>query len=62
VINPGPIDTGWMTEPLRKSVIAQTPRKRLGTPRDTADLVEFLCSARGGWINGQLLLSYGGFA
>lgn len=61
-INPGPIDTGWMNDEIRESVLAQTPRKRLGTPEDTADLVEFLCSARGGWINGQLLLSNGGFA
>jgi 3-oxoacyl-[acyl-carrier protein] reductase len=62
VINPGPIDTGWMSDPIRETVLAQTPRKRLGTPRDTADLVGFLCSPQGGWINGQLLLSNGGFA
>jgi 3-oxoacyl-[acyl-carrier protein] reductase len=62
VINPGPIDTGWMTDSIRASGIAQTPLGRLGTPQDTADLVDFLCSPRGGWINGQLLLSNGGFA
>jgi 3-oxoacyl-[acyl-carrier protein] reductase len=62
VINPGPIDTGWMSDAVRASGIAQTPLGRLGTPQDTADLVDFLCSPRGGWINGQLLLSNGGFA
>jgi 3-oxoacyl-[acyl-carrier protein] reductase len=62
VINPGPIDTGWMNDPIRASATAQTPLGRLGTPRDTADLVDFLCSPRGGWINGQLLMSNGGFA
>lgn len=36
--------------------------RRLGTPRDTAHLVDFLCSERGQWVNGQLLLSNGGFA
>jgi 3-oxoacyl-[acyl-carrier protein] reductase len=62
VINPGPVDTGWMTDELKLNVVRQTPLGRLGTPRDTAHLVEFLCSAEGGWINGQLLMSNGGLA
>ena len=60
VINPGPIDTGWMTAEVRAGVRANTPLDRLGQPADTADLVSFLCSPRGGWINGQLLCSDGG--
>ena len=60
VVNPGPIDTGWMTEELRSSLTAQTPLGRLGQPTDTADLVSFLCSPQGGWVNGQLLHSDGG--
>jgi 3-oxoacyl-[acyl-carrier protein] reductase len=62
VINPGPIDTGWMSDEIRSACLAQTPLGRLGTPEDTADLVEFLCSPRGQWINGQLLKSNGGSA
>ncbi|GGN64400.1 short-chain dehydrogenase [Actinoplanes lobatus] len=62
VINPGPIDTGWMSDEGRESLLRQTPLGRLGTPRDTANLVAFLCSPEGQWINGQLLLSNGGFA
>ena len=62
VINPGPVDTGWMSEEIRASGIRQTPLGRLGTPRDTGHLVDFLCSPQGGWINGQLLMSNGGFA
>ncbi|XVU27158.1 SDR family oxidoreductase [Actinoplanes sp. CA-054009] len=62
VVNPGPIDTGWMTDEIRAMGVAQTPLGRLGTPQDTAHLVDFLCSPEGGWINGQLLLSNGGFA
>ncbi|GAA4421899.1 SDR family oxidoreductase [Actinokineospora soli] len=61
VVNPGPIDTGWMSDEVRDRCLARTPLGRLGTPSDTADLVEFLCSPRGGWINGQLLKSDGGF-
>jgi 3-oxoacyl-[acyl-carrier protein] reductase len=62
VINPGPVDTGWMTDEIRESGIRHTPLGRLGTPRDTGHLVDFLCSPQGGWINGQLLMSNGGYA
>ncbi len=61
VINPGPIDTGWMTDEIRAAGTAATPAGRLGTPQDTADLVRFLMSDQGSWINGQLLHSNGGF-
>jgi 3-oxoacyl-[acyl-carrier protein] reductase len=62
VINPGPIDTGWMTPGMPESVATQTPLGRMGAPRDTANLVAFLCSPEGGWMNGQLLYSNGGIA
>ncbi|MFE7762566.1 SDR family oxidoreductase [Streptomyces sp. NPDC057438] len=62
VINPGPVDTGWMSDGIREHVLCQTPLGRLGSPQDTAHLVEFLCSPQGQWINGQLLVSDGGFA
>jgi len=61
VINPGPIDTGWMTEEIQAFGVAETPAGRLGTPEDTADLVRFLLSDQGSWMNGQLLYSNGGF-
>ncbi|MFE7560844.1 SDR family oxidoreductase [Kitasatospora sp. NPDC057500] len=61
-VNPGPVDTGWMTEEIRAEVLGRTPLGRLGTPEDTANLVAFLCSPQGQWVNGQLLLSNGGFA
>jgi 3-oxoacyl-[acyl-carrier protein] reductase len=60
-INPGPIDTGWMTPDIREWARAATPLGRLGTPADTASLVAFLCSDEGGWITGQVLHSNGGF-
>ncbi|MFD4791126.1 SDR family oxidoreductase [Streptomyces sp. NPDC058459] len=62
VIDPGPIDTGWMSDDIRDHVLRRTPLGRPGSPQDTADLVDFLCSPRGQWINGQLLKSNGGFA
>lgn len=61
VINPGPVDTGWMDDATRASGLASQPLGRLGTPEDVANLVRFLVSDRGAWINGQLLFSNGGF-
>jgi 3-oxoacyl-[acyl-carrier protein] reductase len=62
VVNPGATDTGWMTPDLAAAVVATTPLGRLGRPSDVANLVSFLCSDEGGWINGQLLYSNGGAA
>jgi 3-oxoacyl-[acyl-carrier protein] reductase len=61
VINPGPIDTGWMTDEVRASGSNQTPAGRLAGPEEPANLVAFLCSPQGQWINGQHLFSNGGF-
>jgi 3-oxoacyl-[acyl-carrier protein] reductase len=62
VVNPGPIDTGWMNEKIRKSLLKHQPTGRLGTPQDVANLVGFLLSPAGSWINGQLIKSDGGFS
>jgi 3-oxoacyl-[acyl-carrier protein] reductase len=60
VINPGPTDTGWMSEELKSAVKKITLLDRVGLPQDCANLVSFLCSSEGGWINAQLLYSNGG--
>ncbi len=62
VINPGPVDTGWMTDEIRDYLTARQPTGRLGTPDDAARLVEFLLSDGGRWISGQLMTSDGGFS
>lgn len=61
-LNPGPIDTGWMSDEVRDMLTAQQPTGRLGTPNDTADIVSFLVSPEGRWISGQLIKSDGGFS
>jgi 3-oxoacyl-[acyl-carrier protein] reductase len=61
VVNPGPVDTGWMDDDIRAEVVRRTAQHRLGTPEDTANLVRFLFSEQGSWVNGQLLHSNGGF-
>jgi 3-oxoacyl-[acyl-carrier protein] reductase len=55
VVNPGATDTGWMNDELVQEVARSTPLGRVGRPEDAANLVSFLCSPEGGWINGQLL-------
>ena len=62
LINPGPIDTGWMNDEVRESLRRRQPGGFLGTPANCADLVAFLLSSEGAWINGQLLKSDGGFS
>ncbi len=60
VISPGATDTGWMTEKQKEFERLRTPLGRIGLPQDCANLIKFLCSKDGGWINGQLLYSNGG--
>ena len=62
VINPGPTQTGWLDDSGAAAVRDRTPAGRVGTPSDAANLIAFLCSPEGGWINGQLLHSNGGFS
>lgn len=61
VLNPGPVNTGWMTGELEQQLTAMTPAGRLGTTDDVAHLVSFLCSEKGSWVHGQLLHTNGGF-
>jgi 3-oxoacyl-[acyl-carrier protein] reductase len=60
VIEPGPTDTGWMTNEQIAEFSRRNPQGRVGLPIDCANLVAFLSSSKGGWINGQLLHSNGG--
>lgn len=62
VLNPGPVDTGWMTPDVRAELTAQQPTGRLGTPADVAGTVAFLLSPAGRWVSGQLIKADGGFS
>ena len=62
VVNPGPIDTGWMDAETRESLTPHHPLGRLGTPRDIAGITAFLLSNEGRWVSGQLLHADGGFS
>jgi 3-oxoacyl-[acyl-carrier protein] reductase len=60
-VNPGPTDTGWMTEELEQELIHKFPFGRIGQPEDAARLVAFLASDEAAWITGQIIHSEGGF-
>lgn len=63
-VAPGPTATdlflnGKDEETIRRFA-AQPPLERLGTPADIAEVVAFLSSPAGHWINGQVLRANGG--
>jgi len=60
-VNPGPTDTGWMSEELAAILKTKFPTGRLGQPDDVARLVAFLASPEAEWITGQVIHSEGGF-
>jgi 3-oxoacyl-[acyl-carrier protein] reductase len=62
VVNPGPIDTGWITDAVHRELEPMHPLGRLGEPADIAEVVAFLLSPAGRWISGQLLHADGGFS
>lgn len=62
VLNPGPVDTGWMSPEVRRELTARQPTGRLGTPADVAGTVAFLLSPAGRWVSGQLIRADGGFS
>ncbi len=62
LVNPGPVDTGWMDAATREALTAHQPTGRLGTPDDAAHLVRFLVSEEAAWVTGQLIHSDGGFS
>ncbi|MET4003271.1 3-oxoacyl-[acyl-carrier protein] reductase [Arthrobacter sp. UYCu511] len=62
VLNPGPVDTGWMDAATKDSLTAMQPGGRLGTPADVAPTVAFLLSPGGRWVSGQLIKADGGFS
>ncbi len=60
-VNPGPTDTGWMTEEFKEELSAKFSAGRVGEPEDAARLVAFLASDEARWITGQIIHSEGGF-
>ena len=60
-VNPGPTDTGWISDQLREVLLPKFTMGRLGTPEDAARLVAWLAGPEARWITGQVIHSEGGF-
>jgi 3-oxoacyl-[acyl-carrier protein] reductase len=63
-VAPGPTGTDLFLDGKSPELIDRlakmNPLERLGTPEDIANVVAFLASPEGGWINGQVLRANGG--
>jgi len=65
-IAPGFIDTPqardalWPTPEMKKSLVDSIPAKRFGTEKDVSDLIIYLASPMGGYINGETIVADGG--
>lgn len=60
VVSPGITDTGVLTDHYKRMGTELSPFKRLGTPKDVADVVAFLVSEEAGWLTGQNIHADGG--
>jgi len=61
-VNPGPTDTGWMDDELKRDLLPRFPLGRLGRAEDAARLIAWLAGPDAGWVTGQLISSEGGFS
>ncbi|NGO15043.1 SDR family oxidoreductase [Streptomyces sp. HC44] len=60
-VNPGPVDTDYMTGDDYAAVAAMFPGGRWGMPDDPARLIAWLATDEAEWITGQVVDSVGGF-
>jgi 3-oxoacyl-[acyl-carrier protein] reductase len=60
-VSPGYTETDMLSDPTFRTIgIEASPLKRLGTPKDIADVVAFIVSDEGGWITGDTIQAGGG--
>lgn len=60
-VNPGPVDTDYLTGEVYEAVAAAFPAGRWGMPDDPARLIAWLATDEAGWITGEVINSEGGF-
>ncbi|QFG21700.1 SDR family oxidoreductase [Actinomadura sp. WMMB 499] len=60
-VNPGPVDTGYLTEDMWRTVAPMFPSGRYGEPDDPARLITWLVTDEARWITGQVINTEGGF-
>ena len=60
-VNPGPVDTDYMTGDAYAAIAAMFPAGRWGMPDDPARLIAWLSTDEAEWVTGQVIDSEGGF-
>lgn len=60
-VDPGPTDSGWMSEEVKNALLPRFPMGRIGLPEDASRLIAFLASDDSQWITGEVIHSRGGF-
>jgi 3-oxoacyl-[acyl-carrier protein] reductase len=60
-VNPGPVDTDYLTGDAYEAVAARFPGGRWGMPDDPARLIAWLATDEAEWVTGQVIDSEGGF-
>ncbi|MEU2431917.1 SDR family oxidoreductase [Streptomyces sp. NPDC007861] len=61
-VNPGPVDTDYLSGEVYDSVAARFPAGRWGMPDDPARLIAWLATDEAEWVTGQVINSEGGFS
>lgn len=64
-VAPGYVDTDMtqaMSDGAKETVMAQIPLKRVGQPKDIAEMVAFLASDKAGYVTGQVISVDGGMS
>ena len=59
-LSPGITDTGVLTDQYKQLGVQASPFKRLGDPKEVADVVAFLVSDEAKWLTGQNIQAGGG--
>ena len=60
IVSPGPVQSGYISPEVEKTLIPEIPLRRIGQPEDIANAVVFFASKQANWITGQLLFVHGG--
>ncbi|WP_327358142.1 SDR family oxidoreductase [Streptomyces sp. NBC_01304] len=60
-VNPGPVDTGYLSGDAYDGIAGMFPAGRWGMPDDPARLIAWLATDEAEWLTGNVLDSEGGF-
>jgi 3-oxoacyl-[acyl-carrier protein] reductase len=61
-VAPGPVQTGYISPKQEEELLPNIPLRRIGQPKDIADVIVFLASEQARWLTGQVIIVSGGHA